>query len=473
MGESVTPDRPRSPILELLRLAGPTVAQMASYTVMQFIDIWMLSRVGDAAATAASNAGMFAFAAISLGFGVLMLVNTLVSQSFGQGRLDACGRYLWQGVWFSLGYSVVLLPVIPLLGWAFAQFGHSPALLGMEMVYLRIVLAGSIFKLLSTTLGQFLLAVNRPAMLILAAVLGVSANAFAAWVMMFGKFGVAPMGVAGAAWGQNIGVTVEMLVLIYFVARPEMRRCFGLGQWRLRAHELWTLLRLGVPSGVQTVSDVLAWSLFTALIMGAFGANAMAANTYTFRYMFVSFMPAFGLSAAVTALVGRYIGRGEPDVAAHRAHLGFRVTGAYMLICGLVFFVARYSLIGVFTDDPAVRSLGATMLVFAAVYQVFDAMYITYLGALRGAGDTFVPAVYTATLNWGFNVGGGLLLVRFRPEWGPAGVWTIATLYGIALGLFVYVRFRRGRWRSIRVDDGPTSNPPAKSDRVLPFVTGN
>ena len=50
----------RRPIVELLMLAGPTVAQMASYTVMQFIDTWMLAHVGRGiiAPTAASNAGM-------------------------------------------------------------------------------------------------------------------------------------------------------------------------------------------------------------------------------------------------------------------------------------------------------------------------------------------------------------------------------------------------------------------------------
>ena len=65
-------------------------------------------------------------------------------------------------------------------------------------------------------------------------------------------------------------------------------------------------------------ADVLAWSLFSMWVMGQYGTRAMAANTYMMRYMVVSFMPAFGVATAVTALVGRYIGRGEPDTAARR-----------------------------------------------------------------------------------------------------------------------------------------------------------
>src|SRR5579872_1319364 len=94
--------RQPTPLVELLQLAGPTVAQMASYTVMQFIDTWMLASLGTDEPTAAGNAGIFAFSLVSLGVGTLFVVNTLVSQSFGRKDEQACGRYLGQGIWFSV-----------------------------------------------------------------------------------------------------------------------------------------------------------------------------------------------------------------------------------------------------------------------------------------------------------------------------------------------------------------------------------
>src|SRR4051794_26069154 len=99
---------PARPLPELLRLAGPTVAQMASYTVMQFLDTWMLSRTNDpiTAPTAVGNSGILAFSVISLGMGVLWVVNTLVSQAFGRKDDRACGRFLWQGVWFAVMFSI-------------------------------------------------------------------------------------------------------------------------------------------------------------------------------------------------------------------------------------------------------------------------------------------------------------------------------------------------------------------------------
>src|SRR3954454_25314752 len=96
---STSPDSAtvKRPLVELLSLALPTIVQMTSYTVMQFTDTFMLSRVSDTAATAAAQAGMVEFSLLSFGVGTLLLVNTLVSQSYGRGDFRACGRYLWQG----------------------------------------------------------------------------------------------------------------------------------------------------------------------------------------------------------------------------------------------------------------------------------------------------------------------------------------------------------------------------------------
>ncbi len=115
-------------------------------------------------------------------------------------------------------------------------------------------------------------------------------------------------------------------------------------------------------------------------------------------------------------------------------------------------------LLGLFTDSPHIIQIGATLLVFAAIYQFFDAMYIVYNGALRGAGDTLVPAIVTGVLCWGLTVLGGRLLANRFPQWGAAGPWAAATLYGAVLGAFIYVRFARGRWKEIKLTGGEGFN---------------
>jgi MATE family multidrug resistance protein len=466
--------RERSPLVEMLALAGPTIVQMASYTLMQFFDTWMLAHVGTGVAepTAGSNGGMLAFSVISLGMGTLWVVNTLVSQSFGRKDYVACGRWLWQGIWFAIAFSVVLLPGLPFVSLVFKGVGHEPQLVRLETIYLQIMLGGSALKLVGTAFSQFLLAIDRPNSVLIATVIGVSANVLAAWAMIFGHLGFPQMGVRGSAWGQNIGVLVEMMALICFAFLPAVRRMYNMFDWKPRPAMILTLLRVGIPSGIQIVADVLAWSLYTMWVMGVFGSKVMAANTFIFRFMSVSFMPAFGIGTAVTALVGRYLGAGQPEVARKRADLGFKFAAAYMLTCGLFFFLGRNVLMGLFTHDAEVLRVGAMLLIFAAVYQFFDAMYIIYNGALRGAGDTFVPAIATALLCWGMTVFGGYAVARLHTSWGSAGPWTVATIYGIILGVFMLIRFRRGDWKAIPTDRKDIASARITSGPLSPVLGG-
>ena len=453
------------PLAELLHLAAPTVAQMASYTLMQFIDTWILAHAGGgvAAPTAASNAGILSFAVISFGMGVLFVVNTLVSQSFGRKDYPACGQFLWQGIWFSVVFWLLLLPLLFVLPNVFHWVKHEPALAHLEGIYLQIVLGASILKLVTTVLEQFFLGVNRPGAVAIATFGGVAINAAAAWILIMGRLGLHPMGVTGSAIAQNIGVGVEGLIVLLFLSSATLRKTYGLGSWRLNPAQMWTLIKVGVPSGVQIVADILAWSVFMMWVMGVFHTEAMAANVFVFRYMSVSFMPAYGISVAVTALVGRYIGMGRPDIAAARANLGFAVAGLYMLACGALFFLFRRTLMMLFTDDPAVLIIGQRLLIFAAVYQLFDAMYIIYNGALRGAGDTLMPAIATAVLCWGMTIFGGYAIARTWPQLGPTGPWLAATAYGITLGAFIWLRFARGKWKSIDLRNGsPSATDSAK-----------
>ncbi len=445
--------RPIRPLVELLTLAAPTVAQMASYTLMQFIDTWILARstgAGDVApATAAANAGLIAFSVISLGMGVMFIVNALVSQAFGAGRHRDCGPVMWQGIWFGFAFSVALLPLAHFAPLVFAWFGHESRLVGPEVIYTRIVLMAAVLKLSATAVEQFLLGVNRPMAVAVASVIAVAVNAVVAWAIVLGRWGFAPHGVAGSAWAQNVGVGTELLIVIGFAALPVARRQFASGDWGFRPRVMRELLKMGIPSGVQIVAEVLAWSAFSMWVMAPFGTGAMGANIFVFRYMSVSFMPAFGLSVAVTALVGRYIGMGQPATAVARARLGFIVTATYMFACGVGLFVFRRQLIGLFTSDPAVIRTGGTLLIFAAVYQLFDATYIIYNGGLRGAGDTLVPAVVTATLCWGIVVLAGRIIAQLAPQRGPVGPWSAAMVYGFILSVFTYTRFARGKWRRV------------------------
>ena len=100
-------------------------------------------------------------------------------------------------------------------------------------------------------------------------------------------------------------------------------------------------------------------------------------------------MPTLGLGQALTALVGRYIGEGKPELAVQRVYEAFFLAMSYMALMGHVLRPCFESLSwAFFSQDPTVIQVGSSLLICAALLQVFDSMGITFAGALRGAGDT-------------------------------------------------------------------------------------
>ena len=133
-----------------------------------------------------------------------------------------------------LAVLFLIVPVVLFARQLFGWMGHEGRLVQLESSFFQITVAWTGVKLASVALGQFLLATNRPMMTLLAAVCAVAVNAGVNYFLIFGNGGFPRLGVAGAAWGTNIGVTVELLVLAAVAMRPAMRREFNSLDWRLR-----------------------------------------------------------------------------------------------------------------------------------------------------------------------------------------------------------------------------------------------
>ncbi|HEY0008567.1 MAG TPA: MATE family efflux transporter, partial [Tepidisphaeraceae bacterium] len=412
-----------SPLRELLTLAIPTVLQMSAYTLEQFCDTYMLAQVSDDFATAAGQGGMLAFAVLSFGFGVMMLINAMVSQSFGADKKAECGRYLWQGIWFAVAYSVAVVPLIFIAAPVFTWMGHDERLIPLEVDYFNVSVYMIVVKMLAMALGQFLLAINRPNVVLAAAAVGVVSNVFVNWLLITGNWGFPALGVAGAAWGTNAAMTTELLIVGAFVFAPKIRRAYSTLQWRPETAKLKELLRHGVPSGLQISGDVISWTIFFGYVMAFYGTATLAANNYAMQYVKIAFMPAWGFSSAVTAIVGRYVGAGDPDTAMQRAALGLRITMTYMVSLGIALLIFQAPLMRVFTADAETLRVARIVLICCSGFMVFDAMFMIYMGALRGVKDTFWPMVVQLTLVWTLVVCGGLAAAVWFTHWGPSVPW--------------------------------------------------
>jgi MATE family multidrug resistance protein len=467
----------RHPAREVWSQAWPTVLTMLSYTLMQFVDSLMVSKLGAIEVAAQGNGGIWAFAPQSFLMGFLSMVNTFVAQSVGAGRRAEVARYGWAGLWLAVAsWALVMVPWALAMPVVFRAMGHSSELVGLELEYGQVLAFGAVAGLAAKAMSNFFFGLQRPRLITVAAIVGNVVNVVLNYALIYGEEGLPGWGLPGVPMAPRLGVMGAAIATVCGTAAEAMLPLcvFLFGRlagdlqvrqaWRPRGREIRDLLRLGWPVCIQFGNEIICWAIFMTILVGHFGELHLTAGWSTLRYMHLSFMPAVGFSVATTALVGRHIGAGHPDQAANRAHWALGMAVVYMTACGLLMAIFRGSLVGVFVSegDPAVAAeviaIGSRLMICAAVFQTFDAVGIVYTGALRGAGDTVVPGVATIVLSWGLIVGLGAWLVHGRPDLASVGPWIGASVYIVVYGIWMGARFERGAWRRIRLLE-PTPGP--------------
>ncbi|MCP4374932.1 MAG: MATE family efflux transporter [bacterium] len=447
---------------EVLRMAWPASVAMLGSTIIKFVDGLMVSKVGSAPFSAQFLGGMSAFVPEALILGMLTVINTYVSQNIGAGRYKRAGQYAWAGMAVAFGAAVIISTLWFFSDAIFAMIGHEEH--ALESMYFKYMIVAVLVTLPTRVLEQFFFGVHRPQIVLFASVVANLLNIGINYVLIFGKFGAPAMGLKGAAIGSVIAWIVQFLILVPIFLSARMHDKFGT---RLIKATRWQhckdILHVGWPAGVQLCNDMLSWSVCVAILAGSFGEAHRAATTIAMRYIGLAFMPAVGIGIATTALVGRYIGHGEPDIARKRAHQGVITAMVWMGVCGVLFWAFRYPMVQLFatsehiamttqnvSPDEIVR-VGVQIMVCAAIFQLSDAVGIVYIGALRGSGDTRWPMYVTIGLSWSIIVGGGYAIVKLLPQLESLGPWMAASVYVIVMGAVMAWRFESGAWRKIDI----------------------
>ena len=435
----------------MLRLSGPMVVSTISFTIMQFVDRFMVSRLGTNALAAILPAGFVSFLPGGFALGSITSRNTFVSQSLGRNERAACSNYFWQmlymGFLYSLAVVALMWPTAPLI---FEMMGQPPAVAAMEVTYLRIMLLAHIAAVVNWSSNQFFMGIHTPIVTMVSSLCGQVANVVANYGLIFGKFGLPAMGIAGAGWGTLTGIAVAAAInLGVFLSGPMNRRFHSRKTLAPDLGKMRDLIGVGLPAGAGLMLNVALWGVVLFWLVGRFGKEALAATSAVLSYTNVSAMPIVGIATALTAAVGKSIGAGRKELAIRQTQVTLKVGLVYMGLVGGCFFFLRDSLMVFWSNDPEVVAIGSRILVCAALYQVFHATRIIYSGALRGAGDTVWLAIVSGAGSIGILGAGGALIAWWAPSMGPLGPWIVATLSIVAVGLAHRWRFHNKRWMRI------------------------
>jgi MATE family multidrug resistance protein len=210
------------------------------------------------------------------------------------------------------------------------------------------------------------------------------------------------------------------------------------------------LLKVGLPAGIELAFSAGIWGTILFWLVGRFGKETQAATSAALACINLSTMPIEGIRPAITVAVGKSIGADKVHIAIKQTRLCLRIALIYMGVIGLAFLLFGRFFIRMWSADETVIQIGAEVLVFAAVYQLFFASRAVYSGALRGAGDTIWLAVFALGAAAILALG-GFVIIKVFPNFESLGPWAAATISIIAAGLANRIRFKSGKWKQINL----------------------
>jgi len=435
----------------MLRLAGPMIITTVSFTIMQFVDRLMVSRLGTTALAAIVPAGLVSFLPASLLIGAMTSVTTFVSQSLGRGENKNCSNYCWQAIYLGLVFlalvTAVIWPGAPLI---FRLLGHEPEVAALEVTYLRIMLYAQIVAVFIWASSQFFMGIHRPIITMYAALCGQVVNLTFNYLLIFGKFGFPRMGIAGAGWGTFIGILVGASIRFGVFLGPSINAQFGSRKTMyIDFEKMADLIKVGLAAGFELMINVALWGVILTSLVGALGKEALAATSAVLAWTHVSIMPLVGMQRALTAAVGKSIGAGRKEKAVTQTNLCLKIAMTYSLILAVCFVIFRTFLMRIWSSDPNVVRIGAAIMVCAAVYQVFQSLRMVYSASLKGAGDTVWLAVVSAA-GTGLLLGlGGVAMILFFSDIGALGPWTAGACSIVVVALANRFRFKSNNWMRI------------------------
>jgi MATE family multidrug resistance protein len=218
--------------------------------------------------------------------------------------------------------------------------------------------------------------------------------------------------------------------------------------------ELVRVLRFGLPNGMNWFLEFAAFALFFNVVVAHLGTTVLAAFSVVMQISSISFMPAFGLASAGAILVGEAIGRKAHDEVWPIVRGTGLIATVWMTSVGVLYALAPARLIGVFQSHDAnshvLVEVGSSMLVMAALWQLFDGIGMTLSEALRAAGDTtwtMIARLVIAWLVWAPLSAIAVLVLGG----GPRTVMSALVFYLALLATTFAWRFARGGWKSIQL----------------------
>ena len=447
------------PYRQVLKVSLPLVISMSSTMIMEFTDRVFLANYSLDAIAAALPAGIASFLFISFFLGTAQYLNVFVAQYVGSGRPQRVGAALWQGIYFSLVSGAALAGLSFLAEPLFQFGGHPIEVQVLEVVYFKVLCLGSGILIVGTALSCFFSGRGRTRLVMIISMLGTLFNIPLDYALINGIWIFPEWGILGAGIATVMSWSLVTLIFAVLVFTKKNERVFKVLTHRAVEADLFgRLMRYGIPSAIQFSLDIFAFTFFIFMV-GRIGKIQLAATNMVFSINSLAFMPMMGFSLGTSTLVGQALGRNRVNDAVAATKATIHIVLGYIFLLFILFLFLPQPMLELFRprhlapeNFAPIIEMGIILLRFVAAYIFFDALYMVFIGVLKGAGDTRFIMCSIGVLSLVIMI----LPIYIGVEVFGAGLyyaWSCTISFVFCLFVVSFWRYFQGRWKHLRVID--------------------
>lgn len=334
--------------------------------------------------------------------GCLSALQPVVSGHRGANQLARIMPAVWQGIYIAAGCSVVMIALLINVQPVLNLLQLDAAAASVTTGYLKSFSLGIPALLLLVALRGLTDGLGHTRTFMAFSLLGTCVNLPLNYVLIYGKFGLPELGGVGCGWATAISQWVSVTALLIYLNRSKLYSRFHLiSDWVApRWLDIRGLLRLGIPIGFTIFVEASVFAVI-ALFLAPLGPVVVAGHQIVLNVVSLLFMVPLSLGMALTLRISFLLGAKAPDTARLLGRSSLLLALGIALVYAPLLFVSRDLIAVLYTQDSAVRTVAAQLMVFGAVFQIADVVQVTAISALRGYRDTRVPMLIMLLSFWG------------------------------------------------------------------------
>lgn len=431
-------------------LAVPMILELIMESTFAVVDIFFVGKLGPSAVATVGLTETYLFLLYSIGMGLSMAVTAIVARRIGEKEKEKAGISSVQSIFLAviislpfavagIFYSKELLALMGADEWVIEHgYSYMQWMLGGNAVIMLLFIINAIFR------GAGDAAI---AMRVLWIANGINMILDPLFIFGWGPF--PELGIEGAAIATNIGRGIGVLTQLYFLFKGVKHIRVLREQIQLHWKTISAIIKTSLGGIGQMIVAMTSW-IFIMRILAEFGSEIIAGTTIAMRIMMFTMMPAWGMSNAVATLVGQNLGAKKPD----RSEKSVWITGvwnmAFLILVSIVYFFFSEYLVGIFTDDIKVISVGAMWLRIVSYAYFIYGWWMVAVQAFNGAGDTITPTKINFVFFWLIEIPLSYLMAKTL-DMGYSGVFWAIFIAETSVGLFTLWLFTRGKWKTVQV----------------------